>query len=72
MPGAYPKTSSVALSNATIFYVKKLANEGVLSALRNDPPLALGVNIFNGSVTNSAVAQVHNLEFDATMPWSSN
>lgn len=63
MPGAYPKTSSVALSNATIFYVRKLANEGVLNAVKNDASLALGVNVFNGAVTNRAVAQIHNLEF---------
>jgi alanine dehydrogenase len=63
MPGAYPKTSSVALSNATISYVRKLANEGVLNAVKNDASLALGVNIFNEAVTNRAVAKIHNLEF---------
>ena len=63
MPGAYPKTSSVALSNATISYVRKLANEGVLNAVKNDASLALGVNIFNGAVTNRAVAETYNLEF---------
>lgn len=63
MPGAYPKTSSVALSNATISYARKLANEGTLNAIKNDASLALGVNVYNGVVTNPSVAQTHNLEF---------
>jgi len=63
MPGAYPKTSSVALSNATISYVRKLANKGTFDAIKNDSSLALGVNVFNGVVTNRAVAEVHNLEY---------
>ncbi|WP_310441381.1 alanine dehydrogenase [Sulfurimonas sp.] len=63
MPGAYPKTSTIALSNATISYVRKLANDGILQAIKNDTSLALGVNVYNGVVTNRAVAEVHNLEF---------
>jgi alanine dehydrogenase len=63
MPGAYPKTSSVALSNATISYVSKLAKQGVLNAIANDSSLALGVNTYNGALTNGAVAKTHNLEF---------
>jgi len=65
MPGAYPKTSTVALSNATISYVKKLADDGVVNAIKNDASLALGVNVFNGTLTNRAVAEVHNFEFSA-------
>jgi alanine dehydrogenase len=65
MPGAYPKTSTVALSNATISYVKKLADDGVVNAIKNDASLALGVNVFNGALTNRAVAEVHNFEFSA-------
>ncbi|MDT8337618.1 MAG: alanine dehydrogenase [Sulfurimonas sp.] len=65
MPGAYPKTSTVALSNATISYVRKLANDGVINAIRNNASLALGVNVFNGALTNRAVAEAHNLEYKA-------
>ncbi len=65
MPGAYPKTSTAALSNATIPYVRKMANNGVIDAIKSDASLALGVNVFNGVVTNSAVAEVHNFEFKA-------
>lgn len=63
MPGAYPKTSTLALSNATISYVRKLANDGVINAIKNDASLALGVNVYNGAVTNFSVASTHNLEF---------
>ena len=62
MPGAYPKTATAALSNATIPYIQKLSN-GVIDALKKDASLALGVNIFNGHVTNRAVAEIHGFEF---------
>lgn len=65
MPGAYPKTSTIALTNATIPYVRKLANEGSVDAIKNDSSLAFGVNIFNGFVTNKAVALAQGLEFQA-------
>jgi len=65
MPGAYPKTATVALTNATLPYIRKLANEGSVNALKNDPSLALGVNIFNGVMTNRPVAEALSLEFKA-------
>lgn len=64
MPGAYPKTATVALTNATLPYIRKLANEGVVNAVKNDSSLALGVNIFNGKITNDAVAKTLNLQFN--------
>ena len=64
MPGAYPKTASVALTNATLFYMRKLANEGSLEAIKNDPALALGVNLYRGSVTNRAVAETLDLQYE--------
>lgn len=64
MPGAYPKTASHALSNATISYVLELANKGVAKAVKENPSLASGVNIYNGHVTNEAVAKVHLLEYN--------
>ena len=63
MPGAYPKTATVALTNATFPYVLELANSGLAEALQNNKALASGVNIFNGSVANHAIAQAHGLEF---------
>lgn len=65
MPGAYPKTASVALSNATISYVLELANKGVVKAIKENPSLASGVNIYNGYVTNEAVAKVHLFEYNS-------
>jgi alanine dehydrogenase len=53
----------LALSNATISYVRKLANEGVVNAIKNDISLAMGVNVCRGTVTNLSVAKTHNLEF---------
>ncbi len=63
MPGAYPKTATVALTNATIVYIRKLLNKGCVNALKNDPSLALGVNLFRGDITNQAVAEAVGLEF---------
>ena len=62
MPGAYPKTATIALTNATFKYVHKLANEGVIEAIKNDMSLGLGVNILNGAITNPAVAKIRNLK----------
>ena len=56
MPGAVPITSTYALTNATMPYVVKMANIGVSEAVRQDPGLALGVNIFAGSITSQPVA----------------
>ena len=63
MPGAYPKTATVALTNATIPYIRKLAEKGSIDAIKNDPSLALGVNLFNGVITNRAVAEALDLKF---------
>ena len=56
MPGAYPKTATTALTNATFPYVRKLANEGFEKAVVEDAQLAVGVNVFRGHVTNRDVA----------------
>ena len=63
MPGAYPKTATAALTNATLPYIRKLANEGSIDAIKNDPSLALGVNLLNGTVTNRAVAEAADCKF---------
>lgn len=63
MPGAYPKTATLALTNATLPYIRKLANDGVINAIKNDEALALGVNVFKGVLINSAVAEVQGLKF---------
>jgi len=63
MPGAYPKTATVALTNVTLPYILELANNGVIGAVKNNKALGLGVNIFNGFVINSAIAKAHGFEF---------
>jgi len=56
MPGAVPRTSTFALTNATLPYVLKLARLGVAGAVRSDASLAEGLNVFEGHVTYRAVA----------------
>ena len=63
MPGAVPRTSTLALTNATFPYVLKLANSGWEAACDEDPDLALGVNIAGGKVTYEAVAEAFGLEY---------
>ncbi len=57
MPGAVPRTSTIALTNATLPYVKKLANQGIIEAIKSNPGLAEGVNTWKGEVTYQAVAE---------------
>ncbi len=61
MPGAVPRTSSFALSNATLPYILKVANLGLHDALRADDGLAKGLNVYHGYVTYDAVADAFNL-----------
>ena len=63
MPGAYPQTSTLALTNATLPYVLKIANKKYKDALSEDPTLARGLNVINGKLTCRKVAAAHNLPF---------
>ena len=63
MPGIVPRTSTYALTNATMPYLLRLASEGVERAIRSDPGLAKGVNLKEGRVTHSGVAESHGLPF---------
>jgi alanine dehydrogenase len=63
MPGAVPRTSTFALTNATLPYTLKLANRGFLEAISNDPGLKAGVNTFAGHCTYQAVAEAQNLPY---------
>jgi len=57
MPGAVPRTSTIALTNATVPYALQIANQGVRQAVRNNRALALGVNVAGGEITYEAVAR---------------
>jgi alanine dehydrogenase len=63
MPGAVPRTSTFALTNATLPYVRQLADLGVEKALAADPHLAAGLNVHAGAITCEAVARDLNLAF---------
>jgi len=61
IPGSVPRTSTYALSNATLPYISRLAGLGFTEAVRSDAALARGVNTHAGTVTHPAVAQAHGL-----------
>jgi alanine dehydrogenase len=63
MPGAVPRTSTFALTNATLPYVLKLANRGFLDAVNGDSGLKEGVNTYAGRLTYEAVARDQGLEY---------
>ena len=63
MPGAYPRTSTQALTNVTLPYVKALADRGVEGALRADPALAGALNTWRGAIVHRALAQALGLPF---------
>ncbi|MDT7710515.1 MAG: alanine dehydrogenase [Pseudonocardiales bacterium] len=64
MPGAVPHTSTYALTNATLPYVLRLANQGWEAAVAADPALALGLSTHRGALTSHEVAR------DLDLPWT--
>jgi alanine dehydrogenase len=68
MPGAVPRTSTFALTNATLPYVKALANHGTEEALVLDPYLAQGLNVRQGAITHAAVARDLGLPYRSYAP----
>jgi alanine dehydrogenase len=63
MPGAVPRTSSYALTNATLPYVAAIAGKGAAAAASVDPALARGVNVYQGRLTNGAVAKSLGMDY---------
>lgn len=61
MPGAVGRTSTYALCNVTFPYVRRIAEQGLLSAATADPGLGQAVNMINGRITNQAVADTFGL-----------
>lgn len=68
MPGAVPRTSTFALTNATLPYVKALAGFGTHQALSRDAHLARGLNVLDGGITHEAVARALGLPLRAHNP----
>ncbi len=65
MPGAVPRTSTFALTNATLPYVRSLADLGWRAALAKDIGLAHGLNVHAGKITHEAVARALEFKFQA-------
>jgi alanine dehydrogenase len=63
MPGAVPRTSTYALTNATMPYVVELADKGYERALKENPALRRGLNAYRGLLTNPEVARAFSLDF---------
>lgn len=63
MPGAVPRTSTYALTNATLSYAIEIANKGYKKALLDNPALLKGLNVYDGKITYKAVAEAFNLEY---------
>jgi alanine dehydrogenase len=63
MPGAMPRTSTIALTNATLPYVRKIAALGLKRAIEDNPMLKDGVNVYRGAVTCEPVATSQNLPY---------
>jgi alanine dehydrogenase len=64
MPGAVGRTSTFALCNVTLPWVLRIAGRGIVRAARDFPPIAKAVNLFEGEVTNKAVAATFDLPYN--------
>lgn len=65
MPASVPVTATAALSQATLPYLRRLADQGWREAMRQDPGLARGLNVDDGVLTNAAVGSAHGIEASA-------
>lgn len=63
MPGAVPRTSTIALTNVTVPYALQIANKGVKRAALENEALLLGCNAVGGYITYQAVAEAHAMEY---------
>ncbi|MFH0994004.1 MAG: alanine dehydrogenase [Pseudomonadota bacterium] len=63
MPGAVPRTSTLALTNATLPYALKIAGKGWKKAMQDNPDIKLGANVVQGRITYRGVAEAFNLDY---------
>jgi alanine dehydrogenase len=63
MPGAVGRTSTFALCNVTLPYVRRIASKGWKAVAQSDPGFALGLNMIDGHVTHEAVAKTFSLPY---------
>lgn len=67
MPGAVPRTSTIALTNVTVPYILQVANKGYERAFAENRALHKGLNVIGGKVVYEGVARAHNLPFVTTI-----
>jgi len=65
MPGAVGRTSTYALCNVTLPWALQIANRGLAAAAETLPPVARAINLFEGEVTNRAVAETFGMKYNA-------
>ena len=63
MPGVVPRTSTMALTNATLPYALEIANKGWKKAMQESNEIKLGANVVNGKITYKAVAEAFGFDF---------
>jgi alanine dehydrogenase len=63
MPGALPKTSTLALTNATLPYALEIANKGWEKAMRENPEIRCGANVVKGHITHQGVSEAFHLDY---------
>jgi alanine dehydrogenase len=63
MPGAYARTATQALANATYRYLELIADHGLAEACQKVPALVGGLNVMDGKITYKAVAAAHGLPY---------
>ena len=65
MPGGVPRTSTIALNNATLPFLVKLANKGYQKSLSEDKNFLAGLNVHKGQVTYKAIADVFGYQYSS-------
>jgi alanine dehydrogenase len=65
MPGAVGRTSTFALCNVTLPWVLRVAEQGIVAAAMASRPLARAVNMFDGAITNRAVAETFGMDYSS-------
>ena len=64
MPGALPRTSTLALNNATLPYAVEIANKGWKKAMKENPEIKAGANVVGGKITHKGVAEAFGLKYE--------
>ncbi|RPI37097.1 MAG: alanine dehydrogenase [Nitrospiraceae bacterium] len=63
MPGAYPRTSTLALTNATLPYIKTIAGSGIENTIRKVPEIMSALNTYSGSLVHQTVAETMDITY---------